>query len=611
LRVPEPFALTPKLLARHGFAGRALALPPSALGRLVHLFAEAPPASVAWALQGRRADSQAWAPLVQRAAKAASTGPSCESCEGSGKCAQCSGIGCMVCGGSGKCAVCDGVGYIEKPPDSDDDKDDDDDDDEESSSNGYTAGPVVHVVTVRGLLASEVTRWECGVSDGYQGQGGIVDRWRMAHADPACVAVVLDAMAPGGDALLCMESAAEMAAITAASGKPSYVYASEATSAMYALACGAAGPGGFCVAPSADVANVGTRTWHVDRSAKNEKDGLVVTHFGDPPGKILGNPDEPLDDEARARIERDIKESTERFVNFVAERRGMTPEAVRAADADTRRGAAAVASGFADRVANSLSEVVQLAYGKAMAAIQPTTITSSAGAGADSDPEDDDMKLSPAALQKLGLAPGAKTADVEAAILARAEAPPAAPPTTVYQPPTPTDDPLRALGAVALDALGGGDVIQALIEAPRRLARGAVAPAVEVERDELRRERAWGNAITAGAFTAGEVWRQVEGNRGERSKAYTPMAAALNAAYPDVAKLEERLDKLPKLSRGGASAVTPEADADLARAADEQRQAVALSPRWLAIAAKSGVNPASLAKRAAENLGQITTEPAQ
>jgi len=593
---PEPFALTPKLLARHGFAGRVLALPPSALGRLVQLFASAPPASTPWALQGRRADAQTWASLVERQPKA-SAGPSCESCGGTGRCAQCSGIGCSVCDMTGKCQVCEGAGTIEKPHDPDDDPDSDD---PESSSGGYAMGPVVSVVTVRGLLASEVTRWECGVSDGYQGQGGIVDRWRMAHADPVSCAVVLDAMAPGGDALLCMESAAEMAAITAASGKPSFVYASEATSAMYALACGAAGPGGFCVAPSADVANVGTRTWHVDRSAKNEKDGIVVTHFGDPPGKILGNPDEPLDDEARARIERDIKESTERFVAFVAQQRGMTPEAVRDADADTRRGAAAVAAGFADRVANSLSEVVALAYGQAMAAVQPTTIASSPSM--DDDPEDD-MKLTPETLQALGLKPGATASDVEAAAKSLAARPVA---TLLAVPETTGDDPLRALGSVALDALGGGDVMDALIEVPRRLARGASAPTVEVERDELRRERAWGNAITSGAFAAGEVWRQTEVD-GQRAKAYTPMAAALNAAYPDVAKLEQRLEKLPKLSRGAVAPV--EADADLARAADEQRQSVALSPRWQALAVKNGINPAALAARAAQNLGLITTEP--
>ncbi|HEY8947033.1 MAG TPA: hypothetical protein VIM73_22470, partial [Polyangiaceae bacterium] len=159
MATPEPFALTPKLLVRHGFAGRALALPPSALGRLVQLFAVAPPASVPWSLQGRRADAQVWAP-VQHKAKAGA-GPSCESCSGSGKCAQCSGIGCSVCDMTGKCAVCDGYGTIEKPA-RDPDDDPDSDDDPEDTSSGYTASPVVHVVTVRGLLASEVTRWECG-----------------------------------------------------------------------------------------------------------------------------------------------------------------------------------------------------------------------------------------------------------------------------------------------------------------------------------------------------------------------------------------------------------------------------------------------------------------
>ncbi len=48
-------------------------------------------------------------------------------------------------------------------------------------------------------------------------------------------------------------------------------------------------------------------------------------------------------------------------------------------------------------------------------------------------------------------------------------------------------------------------------------------------------------------FVPGEVWRQTTNPDGSRGKAYTTTAAQWNAAYPDVAKLEARLDKLPKL----------------------------------------------------------------
>ena len=584
---PEPFALTARLLAAHGFAGKTLALPPAALGGMVQLLEERPGPSVVWALQGRRADARVWAPLVLRAGKA-SSGPSCEACDGSGKCAQCEGIGCSVCDMTGKCAVCEGAGTI-KP---DDDKDDDDEDDEDSSSSSAIASGYVRVVSVRGILASEVTPWACGVMDGYQGPGGVVARFRQAHADPQAVAVVTDAMSPGGDARLCVESAAECAAIVATSGKPSLVYASEATSAMYALACGMASPGGLYAAPSADVANVGTRTWHVDYSKANELDGVKVTHVGSPAGKILGNPDEPLPPEALARMQRNIDESTARFAAFVAERRGLSVAAVLEVNADTRRGQGAVDDGFADGVALSLSEVVVLAYGRAMAAAQPLAVTSSG-----TPAPEDDMRLSPAVLQALGLAAGASSAAVEAAILARAA--PASPPPPAPPPPAGAQASLVALGTVALEALGGGDPVDALVELPRRLARGAAAPAVEVERDELRRERAWNDAITGGAFVAGEVWIQTTDAAGKRGKRFSTMAASMNAAYPDVATLEGRLAKLPKLSRGGDGA---EARADTTAAAEAQQQALPLSPRWQALAAKSGVDPQKLATRAFQNL---------
>lgn len=586
MRNPTPFALTARLLAAHGYAGRVLALPPSALGGMVQLLAERPGPSVAWALQGRRADSQVWAPLV---ARVKASGPSCESCGGGGTCAQCKGIGCAACSMSGKCSVCDGAGKLAPADDDDPDSEPDSDEGDDSSSSAMSSG-IVRVVKVRGVLAAEVTPWECGVMDGYQGPGGIVERWRAAHADPACVAVVLDAMAPGGDALLCMESSQDLADITAASGKPAAVFASEATSAMYALACGAASKGLFFVAPSADVANVGTRTWHVDYSAQNKMDGMVVTHFGDPPGKILGNPDEPLDPEAKARIEKSIAESTARFSAFVAERRGLSVAAVREADARCLRGADAVAQGFADAVVGSLADAVALASTASLKLAPPLTPAGVTG-------DEDDMPLTPAALAALGLSPGAKSVDVSAAILA------ARPMATLEV--GAASSALEALGAVTLEAMGGGDPMDALVLVPRQLRAAAAAPATAARADTAERELAWSDAVTAGTFAAGEVWTPITNSDGSRGKAFTAMATQFNAAYPDVTKLVTRLDKLPKLAR---SIVSHEADADVAAAADAQRATLGLSPKWQALAAKSGVNPASLAARAAVNL-QTLAEP--
>jgi hypothetical protein len=160
---------------------------------------------------------------------------------------------------------------------------------------------------------------------------------------------------------------------------------------------------------------------------------------------------------------------------------------------------------------------------------------------------------------------------------------------------------LAALGRVTLSALDSTDPVAALVEVPRKLKAAVEAPALAAERDDLRRARAWDAAIPL-TFSAGEVWAQVETN-GKRSKTYTPMAAAMNAAYSDVAQLEARIASLPKLGRAGA--VASRADADVAKAADQQRASVALAPKWAALAAKAGIEPALLAQKAAENASAL------
>jgi ClpP class serine protease len=501
--------------------------------------------------------------------------------------------------------VCGGDGVLKPPPDSDDDEDDRDGE-ESSSSSSPAAGAIVRVVQVRGVLATEVTDWGCGVSDGYHGPGGIVDRCRTAGLAPDTTALVLDVMSPGGDAMGCGEAAAELAALRdemTALGRPLLVFVREATSAAFYLAACAAGVGGLFATASADVANVGTRTWHVDRSKANEIAGETVTHIGDPPGKILGNPDEPLDPEALRRITAGITETTGRFYAAVASARGLEPEALRKLDADTRRGEAAVDERLIDGLAGSLAEVVALAHARAVAvalarpAAAPVSLIPSTGApGAPPPPPspEDSMKLTPAALAALGLAPGASSAAIETAILTRSTPPAPAPVGQLDV----TTDPVRVLGTMTLAALGG-DALAALVRAPDFLAGGKVAPATAAENDALRRVNAWANTITSGALTAGWVWKQVTLPNGERGREYTDQAAAWNAAYADVGQLEQALAKLPKLAGAGGAAGEggQRADPTIAnRVEDGRGLADSMTEGTAALAKRKGVDPGRLAQ---------------
>src|SRR5262249_34740267 len=144
-----------------------------------------------------------------------------------------------------------------RDPEDDEDDDEDDEDGPASSKDSRQLAGSVAVVEIRGLLSSEVSEWACGWSDGYHGQGGIVDRIAAALAAPDVAAVVVDVDPPGGDAWGWGEAAAQIARLRMESTKPVLVYARQACSAAYWLATAAAGDGGLYVSESSDIANVG------------------------------------------------------------------------------------------------------------------------------------------------------------------------------------------------------------------------------------------------------------------------------------------------------------------------------------------------------------------
>lgn len=395
--------------------------------------------------------------------------------------------------------------------------DDDTDDGEESSERATAlAAPAVGVVEVRGLLSSEVSAWECGWSDGYAGEGGIVDRIRSAAYAPEIAAVVVDIMGPGGDALGLGEAAGQIAAIREGCGKPILVYARQALSADYWIAVAAAGAGGLYVSESSDVGNVGTWTAHTDYSAMNAKEGIAVEYIADPAEKVSGNPDAPLDDVARERMQRSVSEITGRFAAAVVAMRGggISAEDLAALKADTRRGAAAVAAGLADGVATSLDDVVALAYARA-AAMRPPTITTSTGAPIAPSPQPaskgQKMTFSAAVLSALGLPAGASDAKAEAEILPRL-----ALASTV----------MRALGAEDAPAAAGA------FEAVRRDAaevpalRSSLAKANEAAETTARRELCE-ELVASKGYDPAEVWTWsvATGPNGEEIKTRKPAPA--------------------------------------------------------------------------------------
>ena len=93
-----------------------------------------------------------------------------------------------------------------------------------------------------------------------------------------------------------------------------------AASAAYWIASAASE---LVVIPSGQVGSVGVYALHLDRSALNEKMGVLPTYISAGKFKVEGNPDEPLSDDARAAFQQTVDEFYGMFVSRVAKSRGV------------------------------------------------------------------------------------------------------------------------------------------------------------------------------------------------------------------------------------------------------------------------------------------------
>lgn len=214
----------------------------------------------------------------------------------------------------------------------------------------------VAVVSIMGPLAQRGDQL-CGFVDGYD----MIEERVCAALDRAdCGAVLLVVDSPGGDVAGLEEAIGRMVAVREDSGKQIFAYVDErACSAAYWL-CAALADGGIFVPASGSVGSIGCIAAHWDESKALEAAGLTVTLVRDPQGKAAGDSAEPLNDTARARIEGVVRAAAARFIDGVAETRGLGADAIRGFDGATFAAKDAVANGLADGVA-SLDEVMGMA----------------------------------------------------------------------------------------------------------------------------------------------------------------------------------------------------------------------------------------------------------
>lgn len=203
---------------------------------------------------------------------------------------------------------------------------------------------VIRIFNISGALVNRPMPDICG--EGPASYEAIGEAFDAAMADESVTAVIFRMASPGGMAAGCFDLSDR---IMAARGtKPIYGIADDyAYSACYALlaACDE-----IWVTRTAGVGSVGVVCWHVDQSGYNAKTGLTVTPIYSGERKVDFSPHQPLSDEARAGAQMEIDRLRSMFVDSVARYRGMSADAIRATEAQTYSGEAAVAAGLADRV---------------------------------------------------------------------------------------------------------------------------------------------------------------------------------------------------------------------------------------------------------------------
>lgn len=180
----------------------------------------------------------------------------------------------------------------------------------------------------------------------------------MALRDPEIGAVLIDADTPGGSVFGVHELSQRI--FESRGIKPIAAIANpEAYSAGYYVASAA---DELWVTPTGMVGSVGVVATHIDYSQQNAENGVKVTYVTAGRHKVEGNPDEPLDKEARAELQRHVDRYYGMFVQSVARNRKTTREQV---EADFGQGRIvgsedAVRRNMADRVGTMQDAIASL-----------------------------------------------------------------------------------------------------------------------------------------------------------------------------------------------------------------------------------------------------------
>lgn len=207
-------------------------------------------------------------------------------------------------------------------------------------------GDGVAVVRVEGPLARRALAWRGMVwFDGYDRINAAL---AAADADPSVRARLLVVDSPGGAAAGLFDAARSVLEEPA---RTPLVSVTDGRAASAGMALFALGDETY-VGAEDSIGSIGTIALHSDISRALENAGIKMTAIVDPQGKANAWPYWPLSDDAKAQMQEDVSALSAKFYEFIAARRGMKPESVKALNARMLMGQKAVDAGLANGVAS-------------------------------------------------------------------------------------------------------------------------------------------------------------------------------------------------------------------------------------------------------------------
>ena len=224
----------------------------------------------------------------------------------------------------------------------------------------------VGVIRIQGPLLTSAPDWAkalFGVVDYNDISAALVE----AARDQSIGAILLDIDSPGG-AVNGIDTPSALIKQIDDEVKPVHAYTSGTmASAAYWLGVGAREVN---AGPLAMLGSIGVLQKHSERSKADAMSGITTTVLRAGKFKALGNPHEPLSDDARAEIQASLDYTYQVFMSHVAESRGVTYASGDAKMGQGRvfLGEQAVTAGLADKV-TSYEEALAFAEETAVAAV--------------------------------------------------------------------------------------------------------------------------------------------------------------------------------------------------------------------------------------------------